>query len=103
MSAKTVEYFLNILFLFNILNKFFEIFESNLLSSKKNSLIITLTKYNKNDIELENGDVVHRQLIDGDWVLFNRQPSLHKLSIMAHRVSEFLSCFLFNIFYSLFK
>ena len=25
-------------------------------------------------------------MIDNDVVLFNRQPSLHKLSIMAHRV-----------------
>ncbi|XP_051472737.1 DNA-directed RNA polymerase III subunit RPC1 isoform X4 [Apus apus] len=34
--------------------------------------------------ELKFGDVVERHLIDGDIVLFNRQPSLHKLSIMAH-------------------
>jgi DNA-directed RNA polymerase III subunit RPC1 len=32
------------------------------------------------------GDIVDRHLQDGDIVLFNRQPSLHKLSIMAHRV-----------------
>lgn len=30
---------------------------------------------------------MERHLIDGDIVLFNRQPSLHKLSIMAHIVS----------------
>ncbi|MCK4714440.1 MAG: DNA-directed RNA polymerase subunit A', partial [Candidatus Aenigmarchaeota archaeon] len=29
---------------------------------------------------------VERQLRDGDIVLFNRQPSLHRMSIMAHRV-----------------
>ena len=29
---------------------------------------------------------VERQLIDGDVVLFNRQPSLHRMSMMAHRV-----------------
>lgn len=34
--------------------------------------------------ELEIGDVVQRHLIDNDVVLFNRQPSLHKLSIMSH-------------------
>uniref|UniRef100_A0A8C6VII9 DNA-directed RNA polymerase subunit n=1 Tax=Naja naja TaxID=35670 RepID=A0A8C6VII9_NAJNA len=34
--------------------------------------------------ELKYGDIVERHLIDGDIVLFNRQPSLHKLSIMAH-------------------
>ncbi|KAK7989416.1 NmrA-like family protein [Apiospora arundinis] len=34
--------------------------------------------------ELRFGDVVERHLEDGDVVLFNRQPSLHKLSIMSH-------------------
>lgn len=34
--------------------------------------------------ELRFGDVVERHLEDGDIVLFNRQPSLHKLSIMSH-------------------
>ena len=29
---------------------------------------------------------VERQLVDGDVVLFNRQPSLHRMSMMAHRV-----------------
>jgi DNA-directed RNA polymerase II subunit RPB1 len=32
------------------------------------------------------GDVVERHMRDGDYVLFNRQPSLHKMSMMAHRV-----------------
>lgn len=35
--------------------------------------------------ELKYGDLVERHLRDNDVVLFNRQPSLHKLSIMAHR------------------
>ncbi|EIE19808.1 beta and beta-prime subunits of DNA dependent RNA-polymerase [Coccomyxa subellipsoidea C-169] len=35
--------------------------------------------------ELKIGDVVERHLRDGDIVLFNRQPSLHRMSIMAHR------------------
>ncbi|KAK9992363.1 hypothetical protein SO802_027348 [Lithocarpus litseifolius] len=34
---------------------------------------------------LRYGDVVHRHLEDGDIVLFNRQPSLHRMSIMCHR------------------
>lgn len=33
--------------------------------------------------ELKYGDIVERHLLDNDIVLFNRQPSLHKLSIMA--------------------
>ncbi|KAL9624327.1 MAG: hypothetical protein Q9160_001574 [Pyrenula sp. 1 TL-2023] len=36
--------------------------------------------------ELQIGDIVHRHLKDRDIVLFNRQPSLHKLSIMSHFV-----------------
>src|SRR5689334_12872507 len=34
--------------------------------------------------DLRVGDIVERHLADNDVVLFNRQPSLHKLSIMAH-------------------
>ncbi|MEN3048078.1 MAG: DNA-directed RNA polymerase subunit A' [Candidatus Caldarchaeales archaeon] len=36
--------------------------------------------------QLDVGWVVERHLMDGDIVLFNRQPSLHRISIMAHRV-----------------
>ena len=35
---------------------------------------------------VEPGYVVERHLTDGDIVLFNRQPSLHRMSIMAHEV-----------------
>ena len=35
---------------------------------------------------LKVGDTVDRHLRDGDYVLFNRQPSLHKMSMMCHRV-----------------
>lgn len=36
--------------------------------------------------ELVDGDIVDRHIRDGDYVLFNRQPSLHKMSMMCHRV-----------------
>jgi len=36
--------------------------------------------------ELEPGYTVERQLVDGDIVLFNRHPSLHRASLMAHYV-----------------
>jgi DNA-directed RNA polymerase III subunit RPC1 len=39
-----------------------------------------------NAAKLEIGDIVDRHLQDGDIVLFNRQPSLHKMSIMSHFV-----------------
>lgn len=35
--------------------------------------------------ELQIGDIVERHLVDGDPLLFNRQPSLHRMSIMMHR------------------
>ncbi len=37
------------------------------------------------DGTLRVGVVVEREVIDGDYVLFNRQPSLHRMSIMCHR------------------
>jgi len=36
--------------------------------------------------KLEVGSIIERQLMDGDLALFNRQPSLHRMSMMAHRV-----------------
>ncbi|AJV02531.1 BBM_1a_G0007360.mRNA.1.CDS.1 [Saccharomyces cerevisiae] len=38
------------------------------------------------DIQLQYGWKVERHIMDNDPVLFNRQPSLHKMSMMAHRV-----------------
>ena len=40
----------------------------------------------RHNIKLEFGDIVKRHLVRGDWALFNRQPSLHKLSLMAHKI-----------------
>lgn len=40
----------------------------------------------KRDIALKVGWTVERTMRDGDIVLFNRQPSLHKMSMMGHRV-----------------
>ena len=37
-------------------------------------------------VELEPGYVVERHMVDKDKVLFNRQPSLHKMSMMGHSV-----------------
>eukprot|EP00592_Proboscia_alata_P008987 CAMPEP_0194354350 /NCGR_PEP_ID=MMETSP0174-20130528/2525_1 /TAXON_ID=216777 /ORGANISM="Proboscia alata, Strain PI-D3" /LENGTH=1496 /DNA_ID=CAMNT_0039123271 /DNA_START=499 /DNA_END=4985 /DNA_ORIENTATION=- len=39
---------------------------------------------NSSALQLDNNWIVERQLRDGDIVLFNRQPSLHKMSIMGH-------------------
>ena len=37
-------------------------------------------------MKLEYGDIVNRHIVNNDYVLFNRQPSLHKMSMMGHRV-----------------
>ncbi|CAN0528196.1 unnamed protein product, partial [Laminaria digitata] len=41
---------------------------------------------NKNSLTLQYGYAVERHLRDDDVIVFNRQPSLHKMSIMGHRV-----------------
>jgi DNA-directed RNA polymerase II subunit RPB1 len=48
--------------------------------------VTSLKLINKSMIQLEYGWIVRRHLKNGDDVLFNRQPSLHKMSLMAHRV-----------------
>ena len=47
---------------------------------------IALQYVDTSSIQLQEGDVVNRHLINGDYVLFNRQPSLHKMSMMGHKV-----------------
>ncbi|XP_037082443.1 LOW QUALITY PROTEIN: DNA-directed RNA polymerase II subunit RPB1-like [Pollicipes pollicipes] len=38
------------------------------------------------DLHLQCGYKVERHIVDGDLVIFNRQPTLHKMSMMGHRV-----------------
>lgn len=38
------------------------------------------------DLHLQIGYKVERHMRDGDNVIFNRQPTLHKMSMMGHRV-----------------
>ena len=47
---------------------------------------IRLKNLDTSTITLELGDVVDRHVMNGDYVLFNRQPSLHKMSMQGHRV-----------------
>ncbi|XP_022114483.2 DNA-directed RNA polymerase I subunit RPA1 [Pieris rapae] len=51
--------------------------------NKRKSLakrLLTPEEYKKSDLK-----IVHRHLINGDVLILNRQPSLHKPSMMAHR------------------
>ena len=56
---------------------------ANVLERKSGESIF---KYvDRNTLNIKIGDVVHRHLMDGDPVLFNRQPTLHRMSMMCHR------------------
>tara|TARA_Y100001935_G_C17308400_1_gene513964 strand:- start:15 stop:4520 length:4506 start_codon:yes stop_codon:yes gene_type:complete len=52
---------------------------------KKNGETISLRYVDRESIVLEDGDIVHRHLLNNDNVLFNRQPTLHRMSMMCHK------------------
>ena len=62
-----------------------DIYPGAKIYEKKNGENISLRYVDRNSIILEEGDIVHRHMIDGDCILFNRQPTLHKMSMMCHR------------------
>jgi DNA-directed RNA polymerase II subunit RPB1 len=51
---------------------------------RNTSETIYLENIDRNSIQLNNGDIVHRHMLDGDPILFNRQPTLHRMSMMCH-------------------
>ena len=53
---------------------------------RKDGRMISLKHVKTEEIVLYEGDLVNRHLIDNDILLFNRQPTLHKMSMMGHRV-----------------
>jgi DNA-directed RNA polymerase II subunit RPB1 len=52
--------------------------------NRPNGESIDLRYIDRKSIVLEEGDTVHRHMMDGDAVLFNRQPTLHRMSMMCH-------------------
>jgi DNA-directed RNA polymerase II subunit RPB1 len=61
------------------------VFPKSSTNPNRRSLPIEL-RYRKEKVELRYGDVVERHLMDGDIVLLNRQPTLHKQSMMGHKI-----------------
>ena len=62
-----------------------EVWPGAKMLERKNGESITLKYYtDRNSIVLEDGDIVHRHMMDGDAILFNRQPTLHRMSMMCH-------------------
>jgi len=53
---------------------------------RKSGDSVSLRYTDRDSIDLLDGDIVHRHLLDGDPVLFNRQPTLHRMSMMCHIV-----------------
>ena len=45
---------------------------------------ISLRVADRKSLKLYDGDTLHRHMVDGDAVLFNRQPTLHRMSMMCH-------------------
>ncbi len=61
------------------------VFPKSSSNPNKQSLPIEL-RYRKEKLDLQYGDIVERHLMDGDIVLLNRQPTLHKQSMMSHKI-----------------
>jgi len=66
---------------------------------RKSGESVSLKYVDRNTITLNNGDIVHRHMLNGDPVLFNRQPTLHRMSMMCHiaRVMKVGNTFRMNV------
>lgn len=53
---------------------------------RRKRLIKDVDPPQRKNFRLEPGQIIERKLQDGDWVLFNRQPTLHEASIRAKRI-----------------
>ena len=54
--------------------------------TSKSVSFVAVTDENRDSFELAPGDVCKRELLDGDVVVMNRQPTLWRNSVMAHKV-----------------
>lgn len=73
-------------FLMKLIQNGPEVYPGAKILERKNGENISLRYVDRASIRLEDGDIVHRHMMDGDAVLFNRQPSLHRMSMMCHIV-----------------
>jgi DNA-directed RNA polymerase II subunit RPB1 len=66
---------------------------------RKDGNSITLRYLDRASIVLEDGDIVHRHMMNGDAILFNRQPTLHRMSMMCHiaRIMKIGDTFRMNV------
>jgi DNA-directed RNA polymerase II subunit RPB1 len=76
----------NLDFLLKLIQNGPETYPGAKILERRNGENISLRYVDRSSIRLEHGDIVHRHMMDGDTVLFNRQPSLHRMSMMGHIV-----------------
>ena len=76
-----------------------DIYPGAKILEKSNGESITLKYIDRQSIILQEGDIIHRHMMNGDAILFNRQPTLHRMSMMSHivRVMEFGDTFRMNV------
>jgi DNA-directed RNA polymerase II subunit RPB1 len=53
---------------------------------RKTGESISLRYVDRETLNINYDDIVHRHILDGDAILFNRQPTLHRMSMMSHTV-----------------
>ena len=73
-------------FLMKLIQNGPDVYPGAKILERRNGEHISLRYVDRGSIRIENGDIVHRHMMDGDAVLFNRQPSLHRMSMMCHIV-----------------
>lgn len=76
----------NMNFLLKLVRNGPDIYPGAKILEKKNGESISLKYVDRESIKLQIGDKVHRHMMNGDAILFNRQPTLHKMSMMCHIV-----------------
>lgn len=55
---------------------------------RRNGSFLDKLLYSERNYKIDVGWIVHRKLQDGDYVLLNRQPTLHKASMMAMQIKR---------------
>ena len=75
---------LNINYLLQLVKNGPDVYPGAKILKRKNGENISLKYIDRESISLNFGDIVHRHILNGDGVLFNRQPTLHRMSMMCH-------------------
>ena len=76
----------NKLFLIRLVRNGPEEYPGAKVLERKSGEHISLRYIDRDSLTIQAGDIVHRHMLDGDSVLFNRQPTLHRMSMMCHTV-----------------